>query len=295
MGRGYNFYMRTKTRITRALDCLLTPEQYARVRHTTPYLYTLGSGDDALCFVGTQHTTDASHEQFSLISEALERYRPDVVLVEGVQNLSGTESTDRFIRQLDTSTAISRGGESVFTIKQALERGVSWQCPEPSDQMLMRHLLYELYTPDQLVAWYTLRLLGQYHRRQETMPFVAYVSPFLSYLAAATGWSSNQCSLETALGAAETMLGHAPNLYNQERAEEYTDPIPWPHRWEQQTRFNEITRVALQYRDRCIVRHVASCVSAGQRPLVVYGAGHAVMQEPAYRFFFGLHHGEAEL
>jgi hypothetical protein len=280
--------MRTKTRIARALDCLLTPEQYARVKHPTPYLYTLGEGDNALCFVGAQHSTDPAHEQFSAIAEAFATQQPDIVLVEGTQGLSGVASTDRFIRQLDFETAIRRGGESIFTVRHALERNVPWQCPEPTDQALMRHLLLELYTPDQLVAWYTLRILGQYHRREETMPFVGYVSPFLSYLAQATGWSPEQCSLEQALATAATVLGHSPNIYNRERAEEYTDPIPWPNRWETQSRFNEITRAAIQYRDRTIVKRVTHQLAAGRRTLVVYGAGHAVMQEPAYRFFYGV-------
>ena len=277
--------MRTKTRIARALDCLLTPEQYARVRHTTPYLYTLGTGDDALCFVGTTHTTDPAHEQFDVIDQMFHDHAPDVVLVEGVQNLTEGAGIDRFIRTLDRESAITRGGESVYTIKRALEHNVSWACPEPSDQALMRHLLLQLYTPDQLVAWYTLRILGQYHRREETMPFVAYVNPFLSYLARATNWSDRQCSLEHALATVASTLGHTPNLYNRERAEEYTDPIPWPNRWEQQTLYNEITRAALQFRDRAIVKEVATALAAGKRPLVVYGAGHAVIQEPAYRFF----------
>jgi hypothetical protein len=279
--------MRTKTRITRALDCLLTPEQYARVRHTTPYLYTLGSGDDALCFVGAQHSTDPTHEQFAAIRDAFTSHQPDLIMVEGMQNLVGKPSTDRFIQQLSDTDAIARGGEAVFTIKLAQEQGIDWQCPEPADAALMRHLLLQLYTPDQLVAWYTLRILGQYHRREETMPFVGYMAPFLSYLQQATGWRAEVCTLEHALTIVATTLGHSPNLYNHERAEEYTDPIPWPNRWEQQTLFNEITRTAMRYRDRTIVRRVATKLAAGRRPLVVYGAGHAVIQEPAYRYFFG--------
>lgn len=266
----------------------MTPEQYARRQHATPYLYTLGNGDDALCFIGTHHTNDPAHEQFDAIHDAFLYHQPDVVLVEGMQHLAGVAATDRFIEQLTEEEAIGRGGESIYTIKHALKREIPWQSPEPTDAALMRQLLLQLYTPDQLVAWYTLRILGQYHRRAETMPFVGYVTPFLTYLAQATGWHTSVCTLEHALATATTTLGHAPNLYNHERAEEYTDPIPWPHRWEQQTLFNEITRAAMQYRDRTIVKHVASTLAAGKRPLVVYGAGHAVIQEPAYRFFFGV-------
>lgn len=277
--------MRKKTRVARALHCVLTPEQYARVRHDTPYLYTLGKGDEALCFVGARHTTDSTDTLFTTIEEQFTAQTPDVVVLEGVQNIGGQAGTERLVRSLRREEAIERGGEPIFTLKHALSTDTPWLCPEPSDDALMRYLTLQLYSPDTLVAWYTLRLLNQYYRRAETVPFPAYVTPFLSFLADTTGWSaSSTCSYENALATATRVLGHEPNLHNAERAEEYTDPIPWPHRWEQQTRFNEITRAALQYRDRHMVRRVSDELLQGKKVLVVYGAGHAVMQEPAYRY-----------
>lgn len=263
---------------------MLTPEQYARKQHDTPYLYTLGSGDEALTFIGARHTTDTHDELYSVIPEQLATARPDVVVVEGVQSMQGVDGMERFVRQLHRDEAITRGGESIFTIQQALVQDIPWFCPEPTDATLMRHLTMQLYTASTLTAWYLLRLLGQYHRRDESMPFQAYAAPFLAYVQKATGWSTQTCSFAPALQAAEQILGHTPNLYNRERAEEYTDPIPWPHRWELQTPFNDITRDALRFRDRCIVKRVGTELLRGKRVLVVYGAGHAVMQEPAYRF-----------
>jgi hypothetical protein len=285
-GAGYNFYMRKKTRVARAVECVLTPEEYARRKHDTPYLYTLGEGDNALTFVGARHSTDTNDEQFPLITEQFERAQPDVVLVEGVHGLSGQAGTERLINGLSHHEAIERGGEPVYAIKHALERNVPWLCPEPADGQLFKYLTRQLYTNDELVAWYTLRLLGQYHRRKEEVPFRAYLAPFLGYLKETTGWPAAVVNAEAALQKAAQVLGHEVNLYNPDRAAEYTDPIPWPQRWEQQTRFNEISRDAVAFRDRTIVRNVARELLAGRRVLVVYGAGHAVMQEPAYRYLF---------
>jgi hypothetical protein len=276
--------MRKKTRVARALNLALTPEQYARVRHDTPYVYTLGAGDDALCFVGARHSTDPTDTLFATINEQFEQHQADVVVLEGVQNVAGVAGTERFVASLSDEEAITRGGESIYTLKQALTRNLPWLCPEPSDAALMRHLVLELYTPDTIVAWYILRLLGQYHRRKEAVPFQAYCSPFLAYLAKATTWPSTVVSYDAAMNTAAHVLGHVPNVYNPERAVEYTDPIPWPHRWEQQSQFNDITRSTLQYRDRHIIRTISNELLQGKRALVVYGAGHAVMQEPAYRY-----------
>ncbi|MAZ29830.1 hypothetical protein CL655_00930 [bacterium] len=275
--------MRKKTRVARALSAVLTPEQYARTRHDTPYLYTLGSGEDALTFVGARHSNDPYDKLFSIIPEHFDSFKPDVVAVEGVQSMSGAAGTERFIAGLTRQEAITRGGESIFTIKHALEQGVPWFCPEPSDAALMRHLVLHFYDRETLVAWYVLRLLGQYHRRAENMPFVAYVAPFLSYLEQATSWSDVSFTYNQALETAAAVLSQEPNLYNADRAIEYTDPIPWSNRWEQQTVFNEITRTALAFRDRHIIKRISDELLRGQRVLVVYGAGHAVMQEPAYR------------
>jgi len=278
--------MRKKTRFERAFSQKLTPEQYARKRHSTPYLYTLGSGDGALTFVGARHTTNPNDELLSVIDGALEDKRPDSLIVEGLQNISGNASDELFIAALSASEAVQRGGEAVYGVRQALTRGIPWQSPEPSDAQIARELIASFYTKEQVLAWYTLRLLAQYHRRMETMPFSAYVAPFLADFAHQTSWREFSYSLEAALKTVAATIGHDVNINNKERAGEYTDPIPWPGRWEVQTAYNDMTRIVLTLRDRSLMKHIANELEAGKRLMVIYGAGHAVMQEPAWNFYF---------
>lgn len=278
--------MRKKTRLERALAQKLTPEQYARKRHNTPYLYTLGKGDAALTFIGAHHTYDPKDELLSVIDTQLQVIKPDTVVVEGLQNIAGRASDELFIAGLDDEKAIKHGGEAVYTVRRALDTGIPWQSPEPSDAAIARELIGSFYTKEQILAWYVLRLLGQYHRRGETMPLSAYVAPFIVEFQKQTDWEDFEYSLDNALAIAASTVGHDIHQNNRERASEYTDPIPWPNRWEQQTTFNDMTRVVLALRDRTLMKHIAAELEAGKRLLVVYGAGHAVMQEPAWRFFF---------
>ena len=284
---GYNFLMRKKNRIIRALDNLMTPEQYVRQRHDTPYLYTLGNDDDALTFVGARHTNDVSSDVAAKIVEQMDTHQPEIVFVEGVQSLGDTQYVSTFISRMTPEEAMERGGEPVFTIKQALERGIEWRCPEPTDYKLLNHLVFQFYDRQEIIAWYVLRLLSQYHGRGETMAFQAYVAPFLSSLQKQVAWPHVSYEYDVVLATASEVLGHVVNIHNTDLVSSYTDPIPWESTWEQQSRFNDISRAALRYRDRAIVRNVSDVVLNGKNTLVVYGAGHAVMQEPAYIYLLG--------
>lgn len=276
--------MRRKTKILRALDRVMSPEHYAKRKHTTPYLYTLGSGDEALTFVGAHHSSDPEDQLFPVIDDAITEFKPDIIFVEGMQGFDGVAGTEQFIRGLDRADAITRGGESVYTIKRALELGIPWSCPEPSDTSIYSVLLDSYYSRSEIAAWHMLCILSQYQARSEALPFNAYIAPFLGQFKKATDWTNFDYSLEYAVTTAQQVLGQSFSIRNVDRASEYTDPIPWPHRWEVQTHFNEMTRIALHHRDQYIVRQIAKEVQAGKRVMVVYGAGHAVMQEPSYRY-----------
>lgn len=275
--------MSPEDRIRRAVQRRLTPEQYAQKKHTKPYLYTLGTGDDALTFIGAEHSTDPSHEQFAVIGNKMFEQKPDMLLVEGVQAIDGMASTEKFIKGLTEHEAITRGGESIYAVKRAIECGIPWGCPEPEDTDLYSYLIQSYYSRTEVFAWHLLRFLPQFLRRDEQLNFRGYVAPFLAQFKQATGWSHFDYTFENAYTAATQMLGHEINEHNLDIAYSYTDPVPWSHRWDQQTIFNEISRIASAYRDDYLVTTVATEMLAGKKVMVVYGASHAVMLEPVFR------------
>ena len=265
---------------------LRSPEQYARIKHTTPYCYKLGDTAQ-LHYLGVHHSFDPDDTIFSTIRGAFHAKKPDVVFVEGLQGLHGAAGIERMATNSSYRDAVTRGGEAVFTIKEALSRNISWACPEPEDTDLYQELVFNYFSRDEIFAWYVISLLPQFNDRTEVMNFNGYAAPFIAQFKEATQWKDFDYSLERALAIAESITGHDLVLQNSEHAAEITDPIPWPHRWEQQTIFNEMSRVALQYRDMVISNTILNELTAGKNITVVYGAGHAVMQEPVYRGYFG--------
>lgn len=266
------------------LSQLMTPLQYANVTHTVPYCYTLGT-DTKLSFIGVHHSNDPADSIFGLIKQTILASKPDLIFVEGVQSLHGPAGVERMVSGFDDETAITRGGEAIFTIKQALDNKIPWTCPEPEDVELYRALIYNYFSKEEIAAWHLLRLLPQYQTRHETSNFVGYMAPFIAQFKAATNWKNFDYSYEAALATASRILGYTVSVHNTERSFELIDPIPWTARWEYQTIFNEMSRVTLRVRDESITQAVLDEVAAGTRVLVVYGSGHAVMQEPVYRLY----------
>ncbi len=268
------------------VSALYTPEQYARMRHGTPYCYALGPGAQ-LQYVGVHHSFDPEDTIFALISGAVETRRPDVIFVEGVPTLHGPAGLEKMVRSLSYTNAIKQGGEAVYAIKEALRRNVSWASPEPADEELYQFLLQHYFSREEIFAWFVLSLVPQYLSSGEGMKFQAYAAPMVGQFKQTTGWKGFVYDVDKALEYVGRMLGF-PVADVRLLAESYAlvDPIPRPDRWEQQTLFNEISRTILEYRNQAMTQAVLNELAVGKRVLVVYDASLAVMQEPAYRAYF---------
>lgn len=266
-----------------ALSFLMSPDRYAVMKHSSPYHYDYGT-NETLAFFGTEHSTNPEHEQYNALGQKIKDHAPDVICVEGVQALNGPAGIERMIASMSRDTAIRRGGEPIFAIREALEAKTPWLCPEPEDSDLYNFLVSEYYSREEVLAWSVLNLLPQYQDREEAMNFAGYIAPFIAQFKEAVGWTSVSYDLKDIESVIQKMIGRSLPLMNIERAHELVDPIPWLHRWEEQCMSNDMARAALRYRDETIVSHIAGELAEGKRVLVVYGAGHAVMQEPVWRY-----------
>lgn len=73
------------------------------------------------------------------------------------------------------------------------------------------------------------------------------------------------------------------DVENDEQTLDFVDPIPWEHNKNNQTVINQIARATSQYRDRFMVSEIAKALQTHKKIFVVFGASHAVMQEPALK------------
>jgi len=269
------------------LGSIMTSEEYAEIRHDTPYIFELKAGDKELHYFGTPHVRDPQDPLFAEIEAAFNKASPDIVFVEGMSNLPKDKARfDEMLKVASREETIDKSGESGFTCKLAAERGIEWHSPEPSDKDLYDNLLAKGFSKDEIFAWDVFHILPQYNRQMNRQGFKQYVERFIEGFKRTTNWESFDYSYERAIKLGAEILGRPIDVENEPDATDFIDPIPWEEKKETQTTLNRIGSASSLFRDRKIVSDILEAFKNHNRVFIVYGASHAAMQEPALKKAF---------
>ena len=270
------------------LDSIMTAEEYSKIEHATPYIFELKTGDKELYYFGSSHTSDPNNPLFAEIEAAFNKVNPDIVFVEGMNVRVDKNKFNESIKSATREEAIDRMGESGFTLKLGIDKGIDWSSPEPTDEDLYNNLLAKGFSKDQIFAWDVFLILPQYHRQMNKRGFKQYVQPFLDRFKQATHWEGFDYSYERVMQLGEQIFGEAVDVENDPNALDRIDPIPWDEKKEKQTILNRIGEASSLLRDRKIVSEILNAFKTHKRVFVVYGSSHAAMQEPALKKAFEL-------
>jgi len=262
---------------------LLSLEEYVALSHEVPYVYTCEPEDRKLTVFGADHSNDPEHPQFQQLEAIFETEEPHCVLIEGLQDEVVFTRLSSLLKNLHGEVAIQQGGESVYAAALALATGYTWGSVEPSDSALFSYLESLGFSRQNIVVWYALRLLPQYVRREETIHFNEYITPFLEQLARATGWSEAQQDSQKVLEEATQLLQRDLVLHSEAQALRYVSAVATLAHDQDYTVMNTISAVANEFRDRAMVQAIHTALCDYSSVLVVYGASHAVVQEPVLR------------
>lgn len=265
------------------LASIMTVEEYSRIEHATPYVFELQAGDKGLRYFGSPHVRDPKNPLFAGIEAAFNEANPDIVFVEGVSVRGDKTKFDERVKAASREEAIEHMGESGFTLKLGVEKGIEWRSPEPTDEDLYNDLLAKGFSKEQIFAWDVFHILPQYNRLMDKRGFKQYVQGFVERFKQATNWEGFDYSYECAIQLGEQTLGRSIDVENEPDALDFIDPIPWDEKREKQTTLNRIGGASSLFRDRKIVSDIADALKTHKRVFIVYGASHAAMQEPALR------------
>ena len=269
-----------------ALDSIMTAEEYGEIEHSKPYIFDLKMGDIELHYFGSPHINDPENPLFNDIEAAFNKANPDIVFVEG---LNANIDKNRFSEGVKSATReelISRMGESGLALKLGVDKEIDWESPEPSDKDLYSDLLAKGFSEEQIFAWDIFHMLPQYNRQMNKQGFRQYAQGFIDQFVQATNWKDFDYSYERAIKLGEQICGEAIDVENDKNTADRIDPIPWKEKKDKQTVLNRISEESSAFRDRKIVSDIAKAMETHKRAFIVYGASHAVMQEPALRKIF---------
>ncbi len=268
------------------LGKIMTMEEYSSLHHETPYTFSLQSGDKELFYFGAPHVRDTKDSIFSEIKAAFDKADPDVIFIEGMNASIDKNIINEKGRNSTTKEAIEGAGEAGFALKLALDKGIEWLSPEPKDADLYEHLLKQGFSKDEIFARAVLLVLPQYNRQINKRDFKEYSHYFIEQFKDETNWEGFDYSYGPAIQIGELILGKPINLDNEEEASDYIDPTPWPNKKEKQTVLNRIGEASSEFRDKHIIKDIDEALKIYKRLFIVYGASHAVMQEPALKELF---------
>lgn len=248
----------------------------------------------SLHFVNAQHGMDIHSPTHQTIEAAIEQFRPDLVIVEGVPtdrgvNLPGIVEYAR--------TQVTNGAgvpEPPYAAYLANERGIDFIGGEPSREQVSQGLIARGYSSEEVMTLDVMHLVAQW-RREKAPPF-------------------NDDSLDTE--ARETILrteitraiqgnhpffSHIPQEQRTtyERAQEICQarigkPLTaistldlMPLSDSQAAYFQKMNHMSGQVRDEHILGLIHDSLGRYNNVLVVYGDGHLVCQLPVLQQMFG--------
>ena len=266
-------------------DSIMTAEQYAELEdHDEPYRYELKAGDKELVYLGVAHSANPEAESFKTIKQDIETIHPDLVMIEGRSGINGIpqeklkEVADNYSSNND---AIKRHGESAFTAKVAIENGIRVNSPEPPDSEKIKYILEQGISKEAVFAEAIVTLLHQYHWLEEKPALEEYLEQYRASFENETKWEGFDLSFDHYKELHKKFTGKEFDINDKETIERLNDPIPWEGR--KYTEVNKVAALSSEFRDRYMVEQIQKEFEKVDKIYVVFGASHAVMQEPALR------------
>lgn len=242
----------------------MTFEEYKNIEHPVPYVLQLQSESAELIYYGANHMYNPADPMFDDIELRFKGFHPDFALVEG--GVIGTLlPRDEIIRQ---------EGERGFLCLLCSLHSVPVADLEPSFDEEVRHL-FKTFTKEQLLLFYCLRQIVQYHYMEAQPPYKEYMSNFAR-------WIASKLLLELPLAPLEFLSAQYRQVFGcdldwQTLSDDVVNPLI------QGGLTNEISRQSGYFRDASHVSNVIRAVKKHRKVFAIAGASHVVMQERALR------------
>jgi hypothetical protein len=163
-------------------------------------------------------------------------------------------------------------------LKLSIDAGTDFESPEPDSSQEISYLIENGFSKKDIFFYYIYRVIDQYQRQNKersTDECQEYLKPYFESFREDSGWDISE------LHNLEQEILAELDINDEERYHAQVDPIPWEGN--PQTILNEVSRNSSEFRDRHIFERLAEGLRKYDRLFVVYGASHAVKQEPALR------------
>ena len=244
---------------------IMSFEDYLKIKHPVPYIFELHKGQKALLYLGAQHSADSNHPQFGAFKSDFERFKPELVLLEGGDWPEKYASEQEAIKH----------AEVAFLSYLARKYDVPSRSCEPQNKEEIKSLSRK-FSREHIFAHYALRsITGFFHKEGHTRVGRAIIG-----FKEDSAWKDFDYSLENLRGIHRGLFKKDIDVNDRDFYVKITNPTLGF------SIINEVAAAATKLRDEYVVKLIKRSFKKYNRILIIMGASHAVMQEPALRGYF---------
>ncbi|MDP3763954.1 MAG: hypothetical protein Q8Q92_04985 [bacterium] len=254
-------------------NLLMSYEEYSKVKHEKPYFYIVKSKDQYLYYFGAKHSNDPKHSQFVLLTEKLNEFlnqtkdKKRIVLVE--QNI--------FFKKMDSlDESILKYGESGAGAYFALNNGILIHCPDPAKEYVVGQTIQN-FTKEEILCYYLSNVIKHWQKNKEKPNLAESLSEQNQRYRKLLEWPELDISPDYIINLYEKILKKDISLEDDSLFEQISTPVFI------NSRINEISRSQSDFRNKYILDQIEKYWNERYNIFIIYGASHAVMQEPAIR------------
>lgn len=241
-----------------------------------PYFYKITNGKQALFYIGANHSHDPKNYQYDKIRDYWNEFlketdrKNSIVLVEG-----GKRRIPEPEKDFGENDAIKEGGEADFIAYLAFKACIETESPEPDDEFMLKEL-NKTFSLGEILYYSFVRTADQWNRLPEPRPdFWEYVEKYIKHDKEAIGRPNFDTPKELFIGLHNK---HHSNCgfseYDQECFHNDSNPsIPE----------NKVACASSFIRNMHITNEILRLWKEGKNIFVVYGSGHAIVQEKALK------------
>ncbi len=132
-----------------------------------PYLAEFRRGPYHLFFIASHHGNQESAPTFQLIRQALEQEPISLLIIEGVQASDGVNAASfkKYLKNNPSKDGFWLGGEMTYAVHLASAKGLPFIGAEPSEPQLLKELLAQGESVDDILGFYVVRQVPQWRRQ----------------------------------------------------------------------------------------------------------------------------------
>ncbi len=254
--------------LTEPASFIMSYEEVAMVKRKVPYVRLYRKGNNMLCLVGVEHTSDVHSQTIQTIFSEWSSFSPTVAFFEGTGWAKGKNQE-----------VVGAYGEPAYLRYLAFVDRVPIASIEPDLVDEIQYLQLK-WSDVQIRSFYTLRWISQRSSVVEGPALDEEVTRFLQSWFPRLDSFSREPSSSADLSIALKALLPA-NFDWRNSKPEWVDPAF------QLTYLNEIARASGQFRDHYMLNTLIEEAVGGEKVFIAVGFKHAHMLEPALSEVFG--------